>query len=87
VHAVDTVEPIAVLYLPAGHTVHELCAVEAWYLPAAQVVHADATAAEYLRSDLSGKLGGNNEVRKQGPKCLRYLPAGHIVQALCAVED
>jgi hypothetical protein len=31
-HAVDAVDPVAALYLPATHDVHELCPVELWYL-------------------------------------------------------
>jgi hypothetical protein len=28
----DDVDPVAVLYLPAAHDVHEVCPVELWYL-------------------------------------------------------
>jgi len=40
--------PVVEQYEPAGHNVHEVDPVEAWYVPAAQFVQLEAEAAEYV---------------------------------------
>jgi hypothetical protein len=62
-HAVEAVDAVAALNFPAGHAVHELWPVEAWYRPAVQMVQEEAADAEYLAtlttetSDVRSKCG------------------------------
>ena len=49
----EAVAPVVAMYLPVAHSVHSNEPVEAWYMPTEQLVHTEASEAEY---DPAGQL-------------------------------
>jgi hypothetical protein len=77
-HAAHVVEKLVAENLPSGQSMHDVAPDEAEYEPAAQFVHADAAAPEYVP--------GGHVTHMEEALFDENLPAGQFTHVFCDVD-